>query len=564
MLQVNYLESRGVANGVSIMYFEFIFDNSSELPISIYTAGTSKYIIANESIAVSRKDNSWYKYANDNWNKQKTEKPELTNTTTITSNGNTNIADNFTKGFRSINVNVDDGTYNYEELNNKPSINNVELIGNKTSDDLNLVGAKSDGTNAEIFNNYEKNIAIGNYSTASGDSTTAYGGSSHAEGYSQKSQQDVVDVRTLSRDEITYNFKYGSANNRATVSYGYGSHAEGNTTLASGTYSHTEGQFTVAYGQASHAEGATGFAKGMSSHTEGTACNAIEDYSHAEGHNTFSLGKASHSEGYTQNNIIVTTLLNYDPVYDTKPKKTDVENTWDTTKFNMAYGDYSHTEGYDCLASGTYSHAEGNNTTARGECSHVEGVLNKSLATASHAEGSNTTASANYSHAEGLQTIASGERSHAEGLNTIASSYDCHAEGYYTIASSTAAHAEGYETQATNTFAHAEGYKTIASGHNSHAEGSETTASGVYSHSSGQGTKASKSHQTVIGKYNKEDTYSGGKYAFIIGSGSSDNSRSNAFAIEWDGTIHFNHPTYGNVKLVLNSDGTVTWTQETM
>lgn len=32
------------------------------------------------------------------------------------------------------------GTSNYEKLKNKPSINSVELIGNKTSDDLKLQG----------------------------------------------------------------------------------------------------------------------------------------------------------------------------------------------------------------------------------------------------------------------------------------------------------------------------------------------------------------------------------------------------------------------------------------
>lgn len=84
-------------------------------------------------------------------------------------------------------------------------------------------------------------------------------------------------------------------------------------------------------------------------------------------------------------------------------------------------------------------------------------------------------------------------------------------------------------------YSHAEGSKTIASGPYSHSEGFGTKASGHYSHSEGIHTIASSDYQHVQGKYNVEDTES--KYAFIIGNGTSNDNRSNAISIDWDGNI---------------------------
>lgn len=75
------------------------------------------------------------------------------------------------------------------------------------------------------------------------------------------------------------------------------------------------------------------------------------------------------------------------------------------------------------------------------------------------------------------------------------------------------------------------------------AEGQDTVASGTASHTEGIGTCANTEAQTVIGKYNVEDTNH--EYAFIIGGGSSDSSRSNLFGIKWDGTMVLNGSTVG-------------------
>ena len=133
------------------------------------------------------------------------------------------------------------------------------------------------------------------------------------------------------------------------------------------------------------------------------------------------------------------------------------------------------------------------------------------------------------SHAEGAGTNAIGNRAHAEGGGTTASGDDSHAEGGI--------------TKATNVCAHAEGGGTTASGSNSHAEGGSTKAIGDNSHAEGGATIAASNNQHVEGKYNIED--SNNKFAHIIGNGTSNNARSNAFAVDWDGKIYTHNSNTG-------------------
>lgn len=120
-------------------------------------------------------------------------------------------------------------------------------------------------------------------------------------------------------------------------------------------------------------------------------------------------------------------------------------------------------------------------------------------------------------------------------------------EGYSNTASGYCSHAEGYSNTASKVGAHVEGGNSIASGLVSHAEG-WSNAVGDYSHSQNEGTKAQKCAQTVIGTYNYVDYSSTtthprgeakyGKWAFIIGNGTTDSSRSNAFTVEWNGNVN--------------------------
>lgn len=92
---------------------------------------------------------------------------------------------------------------------------------------------------AEIFNDYENNVATGNYAHAEGTETDASADFSHAEGYLSGAR-------------------------------GIGAHAEGYLTLAQGEYSHAEGYYSEAYGDYSHVEGEDTIAKGYAQHVQGS------------------------------------------------------------------------------------------------------------------------------------------------------------------------------------------------------------------------------------------------------------------------------------------------------
>ena len=125
------------------------------------------------------------------------------------------------------------------------------------------------------------------------------------------------------------------------------------------------------------------------------------------------------------------------------------------------------------------------------------------------------------------------------------------------------------KNQAKGYASHAEGRKTTASGANSHAEGHSTTASGANSHAEGNSTIARGDYQHVQGKYNVEDTEN--NYAHIVGNGTSENKRSNAYTLDWHGNswqggsveaaaIILTSPNGTRYKITVNDDGTLTTT----
>lgn len=200
-------------------------------------------------------------------------------------------------------------------------------------------------------------------------------------------------------------------------------------------------------------------------------------------------------------------------------------NSYEGNKTAEIFNDYTNN-----ISVEAYSHAEGNNT--------------KALGTSTHTEGCSTIATGTYSHAEGYQTSAHGYAAHTEGEGTIVTDGSgAHAEGYYSVAYGQGAHAEGSETNADASNAHAEGSKTFAGGYASHAEGEGTKAYGRLSHSEGYNTYAAFNYQHVMGKYNVYNNNQAMNHAFIIGNGTSENNRSNAFAIDWNGNIYIGNNT---------------------
>jgi hypothetical protein len=166
-----------------------------------------------------------------------------------------------------------------------------------------------------------------------------------------------------------------------------------------------------------------------------------------------------------------------------------------------------------------------------------------------------------------------GYNSTAEGTNCTSSSDSSHAEGFATKATGYASHAEGSYSEANGYSSHAE-CGGVANGHGSHASGTYCESNGEYSYSqgfncqsyndysraTGYRTFATGKSQFVFGELNENDNtvYLGkrGKYVEIVGNGESDNARSNARTLDWDG----NQWLAGTLQASGLTDGTTTKT----
>ena len=213
-------------------------------------------------------------------------------------------------------------------------------------------------------------------------------------------------------------------------------------------------------------------------------------------------------------------------------------------------------------AEGDYSHAEGRHTHAKADCSHSEGGYTAAVGLASHAEGYYASANGHYSHAEGSNTRAIGNAAHAEGNATNAEGSHSHAEGLLTHAQGDFSHAEGENSRATGDASHAEGNNSVAESPYSHAEGNGTCAVGRSQHVQGEynvidervlpeipepdpnietPTGNEERDESIPPEYDPEadSRRNRGKYAHIVGNGTSDENRSNAHTIDWDGNAWF-------------------------
>lgn len=367
----------------------------------------------------------------------------------------------------------------------------LQVIGQLRNGNPNLV-TPGDYAHAEGYST----IATGSHSHAEGIQTTSSGSYSHAEG-----------------DSATAYGNYSHAEGSETKTYGDSSHAEGYDTRAFGNYSHAEGESATTYGNYSHAEGDNSRAFGGHSHAEGSSTITTAATSHAEGLATIAgyrsplIAAATDAGGniaangdqtpyftastdviiIDQNGYFIGTFILNTISYNAISYIT----TFNIPDYPSQYVGYLVSTTY-----GQYSHAEGKQTVASGYASHAEGIETEALGNYSHAEGYNTQAIGEYSHAEGISTVTRGTGSHAEGFNAYAYGIWSHAEGQSTIAS--------------GSFSHAEGTVAYAYGDSSHAEGYYTTANGDYQH--------------VQGQYN---ITSSAQSAFIHGNGTADNARSN-------------------------------------
>lgn len=241
--------------------------------------------------------------------------------------------------------------------------------------------------------------ALGTYSYAEGQLTTAAGDASHAEGL--LSRATAIHSHAEGFDSEAGGEK-SHAEGYQTVTSAIGSHAEGFKSQATNAYSHAEGNTTIASGQSSHAEGVQSEAAGEGAHAEGSSSYASGLFSHAENRGHAS-GSFSHAEG----------------------------GSW-------ASGEYSHAEGDGCRTSDSYVTGE-----KIGSYCHVEGLGTICISKGGHTEGNGTYVAGDFAHAEGISSRADGTASHAEGKNTIANGDSAHAQGRFNVGSKYYIHSTG-------------------------------------------------------------------------------------------------------------------------
>lgn len=141
----------------------------------------------------------------------------------------------------------------------------------------------------------------------------------------------------------------------------------------------------------------------------------------------------------------------------------------------------------------------------------------------------------NFSYAEGFGSVAAGGAAHAEGKGCKTYEDFSHVEGSNNVNIGYGAHVEGWNNTNFGYGSHVEGVNNLCTVNGGHVEGQYNTVNGSAAHAEGYRTIASSPYQHVGGKWNIEDANN--KYAFIIGNGITNERRSNAFTVSWDGDI---------------------------
>ena len=352
---------------------------------------------------------------------------------------------------------------------------------------------------------------------------------------SDKNTLKIYDFPTLGYISTgTYSFAEG----HSTQAQGMISHAENYNTKAIGKYSHAEGHSTIA-AYCAHSEGYETKALGWNSHSEGNKTQATGNASHSEGESTIASGQAAHAEG---NNTQATAYASHASGAGTRATERHqfVEGKFNELDENGSAGNFAHIVGGgtgDSDRKNIYTLDWSGNAVFAG---NVKNAAGKMLST-------NDFTTDNKNKLESLPMQGTGDilGQIAFGSSTSAKGKGAFAEGHGTSAGAWASHAEGNGSKTTAGGAHAEGEGTQAKGVASHSEGKSTAAEVNYSHAEGEGTIASSFAQHVQGRYNVRDNsynYSNkpyGTYAHIVGNGTSNNDRSNAYTLDWSGNAWF-------------------------
>lgn len=197
------------------------------------------------------------------------------------------------------------------------------------------------------------------------------------------------------------NGEWISVNMVSTINTGSGLQSEkfnDNNNIASGKYSHAEGEQTEAIAEAAHAEGYKTYANG--------------NYSHAEGKSTEAFGQGSHTEGYNEN---------YSASVSARGVGSHIEGYASSSTAVYAQSSGIHIEGYTSNGVTRWGYGKG---------AHIEGwnTLTNSGTDAAHVEGYYTIADAAYHHIEGKYNLQDGDAmyQHIAGNGTSSNRSNSH------------------------------------------------------------------------------------------------------------------------------------------
>lgn len=140
---------------------------------------------------------------------------------------------------------------------------------------------------AEIYNDYENNIATGMWAVASGCGTQALGDFSDASGWLTKAS-GFCSIASGRQTECAGNYSHSEGHN--TKAMANDTHAEGEGCQALNARAHAEGYYTTAKANQAHSEGMNTTASGINSHAEGWGTTA-------SGQNAFAGGKYTQATG---------------------------------------------------------------------------------------------------------------------------------------------------------------------------------------------------------------------------------------------------------------------------
>ena len=425
--------------------------------------------------------------------------------------------------------------------------------------------ANGRGAHAEGYGTY----AINEYETTShaeGEDTTAYGPNAHAEGLHTYAYDCGAHAGGVGTSAKTSGYRGDDDNYVYRPQYAIGAYNEADENglyafiIGDGTDNlHRSNLFTVGWDGVVRVHG-NPIGGGGSTVIPNPSGSAIDDLNTIQiDGDIYNVGGGSSSITPNPSGASTATLdrIQIDGIIYSVDNYVTAGRRPDST-----LGQYATAEGSLVNAMQNYCHAEGYQTNANQIASHVEGYATKiaqirtddmgghaegygtyGQGAGVHTEGYYTSAYSRHgAHAEGYYTTASSDGAHAEGENTYADGSGAHAEGYYTTAKSTGAHAEGTRTYAGNYRAHAEGFYTSAMSNNSHAEGGYTYAYFQGAHAQGLYTTANNTSACSMGHYNAAMTAGGSVNdtigtAFAIGNGINETALSNAFSVQFDGTV---------------------------